>query len=163
METQQIEASSVNMDEPTIEQLMELDFSTMIEDFSSMEVNIDENDGPSNDNFDEIVYSYENLVFADVQGFKSHYNRFICKEFCLVSGNDIYHNVIKSPYTFEKLSPYYRKQARWLTKHLHGFRFDSGGIHMIEVLENTYTKLLGKTVVVKGDEKVDWLKYIWAN
>lgn len=107
--------------------------------------------------------SYENYVFVDVQGFKTHNNRFICKEFCLIDGNDIFHALIKSPYKFERLSSLYRRQAQWLTRNYHGLSFDSGDMHIIEMKQKVFPKVCNKTILVKGDEKVNWLHYMFRD
>lgn len=127
-------------------------------DFSdSLSIGIESDD-------DEMFHnSIENYVFADVQGFKTHNNRFICKEFCLIDGNDIFHAIIKSPYKFERLSSYYRRQAEWLTRNYHGLPFDCGDMHIIEVKQKAFPKVWNKTILVKGDEKVNWLEHMFRD
>lgn len=107
--------------------------------------------------------SCDNFVFVDVQGFKTIRNRFMCKEFCLVDGEYKYHALIKSPYSFNKMPSHYRRNAKWLTNHFHGLPYECGDIHMIELLQKTYPKLMNKTVLVKGKEKVGWLQYMYRS
>lgn len=112
---------------------------------------------------DEFIQN--NFVFVDIQGFKTYCERFICKEFCLVSDDkdDFYHAIVKSPYAFEKVPSFYKRQVKWLTKHIHGLTYNCGDVHMIPVIQDTYAKLMKKIVIVKGVEKVKWIKHIYRN
>lgn len=103
------------------------------------------------------------LVFVDIQGFRSRNNHFICKEFCLVSTDETYHTIVKSPYKFERLPEYHRRQANWLTRFFHGLTYDCGDVRLIDVLQTVYPKLVGKKIIVKGIQKVGWLKYMFRN
>lgn len=113
--------------------------------------------------FEEQERISRNFVFVDVQGFKSYRDRFICKEICLVSDEDFYHAIIYPPYPFEKMPAHYKRQAKWLYKQFHGLTYDCGYVHMIQVIQDVYPKLMKKTVVVKGAEKVKWIKHIFRN
>lgn len=104
-----------------------------------------------------------NLIFVDIQGFQSRDSTFICKEFCLVSGDDVYHAVIKSPFPFGRLPGVFRNQAKYTARHIHGLTWDCGDVHWLDVLQTAYMKTLGKIVVVKGDQKVKWLRYLFRN
>lgn len=104
-----------------------------------------------------------NYVYVDLQGFRGRHNRFICKEFSLLSDDFIYHALIKSPYNFNKLPAYYQRQAKWLTNHYHGIKYDCGDKHIIEVKQTIFPKIQGKTILVKGAEKILWLKYIFRD
>lgn len=104
-----------------------------------------------------------NLVFVDIQGFRDVGNRFICKEFCLVSVDDKYHAFVKSPFRFEKLSAEYQRQANYNTRSIHGLKYERGDVHLIDFLQTAYMKIVGKKVIVKGDQKVGWLKYLFRN
>lgn len=103
------------------------------------------------------------LVFVDIQGFRDSKGRFICKEFCLVSGDDVHHAIIKSPFRFAKLPGYYKNQAFYNTRYVHGLTWECGDVHLIDFLQIVYMKIMGKIVVVKGDQKVRWLKYLFRN
>lgn len=121
-----------------------------------------------NFNEEEETPCQDNLGFVDVQGFKTYRERFICKEFCLVTMNDddddnCYHAIIKSPYAFEKVPSFYKRQAKWLTKHFHGLSYDCGNVHVISVIQDVYAKLMNKVVIVKGVEKVKWVKHMFRN
>lgn len=104
-----------------------------------------------------------NFVFVDIQGFKTYRDRFICKEICVISDEDFYHAIIQPPYDFEKLPSHYKRQANWLYNQFHGLAFDSGKIHMIQVIQDVYPMLMSKTVVMKGTEKIKWIKHIFRN
>lgn len=103
------------------------------------------------------------VVFLDVQGFRTFNHRFIVKEICLSDYDDdeIFHAIIKSPYSFNKLNGYYQRQAEWTTRFCHGLTFDSGDMSIIELLEKVYPRIKDKQVIVKGAEKLRWLRYIF--
>lgn len=121
--------------------------------------------------FEEIGFDLErmcknNFVFVDIQGFKTYGERFICKELCFVSeedDDDFYHAIIKSPYPFEKVPSFYKRQAKWLIKFVHGLTYDCGDVHLIQVIQDTYAKLMNKIIIVKGTEKISWMKHIYRN
>lgn len=118
------------------------------------------------DQMEEIDYEFSdcnNFVFVDIQGFKTNRNRFMCKEFCLVDGEYKYHAIVKSPYSFHKMSSHYKRNALWLIENFHGLEYESGDIHMIDLLQNTYPKLMNKMILVKGKDKVQWLQYMYRN
>lgn len=103
----------------------------------------------------------DEYVFVDVQGFKGSHNRFICKEFCLVDGTDIYNEIIQSPFPATRLSTHLRKQAKWLTQNFHGLSYEDGDIHIIDLTQIIFPKLQNKKILVKGDEKIKWLEYMF--
>lgn len=137
---------------------------------SSVELNIDIE--PSFIEFDDVESNLmevdeegdkNNLVFVDIQGFRSRNGAFICKEFCLVSGDDVYHSIIKSPFRFGKLLGHFKNQANYNTRYIHGLTWECGDDHLIDFLQTAYMKTLGKIIVVKGDQKVKWLEYLFRN
>lgn len=116
------------------------------------------------DDDDDSIYETPNeFVFIDLQGFKTHGNRFICKEFCLVDGDYLYHAIVKSTYPLEKMSSNYKRQAKWLTECYYRLTFDCGDIHISELKEKIFPEIQNKTVLVKGEEKVKWLKDIFRS
>ncbi|RYX87318.1 hypothetical protein EON73_01635 [bacterium] len=132
---------------------LDLDFmeiDTTAEDLKFMEI-------------DETKAETQDFVFVDVQGFVARKNHLICKEFCLVSDDDKFHAIVKSPYRFGRLPEYYRRQAEWLTRFHHGLAYDSGDFDLIDLLQTVYPKLIGKKIIVKGAQKIDWLKYMFRN
>lgn len=100
-------------------------------------------------------------VFVDVQGYKVNKNRFMCKEFCMVNGEEIFHAIAKPWLPYKKLMSHYKRQVDWLTRYFHGLEYDSGDVDISELTKIVYPKLLGKTVIVKGADKINWIKYIF--
>lgn len=100
----------------------------------------------------------DNIVFIDIQGFRAHMPTFIVKEFCLIEGIDVFHHIVDSPFAFNRLPQTYKRQAHFLTKHHHGVRFDCGDITAKHLLALVFPRILNKTVLVKGLQKVEWLK-----
>lgn len=107
--------------------------------------------------------SCENCVYVDVQGFKTSRNRFMCKEFCLVDGDFIYHALVKSPFPFNKMVKYYQRQAIWLMDNHHKILYDSGDIHIHDLREYVLPRVQNKTIIVKGSNKVSWVQQIFEN
>lgn len=101
------------------------------------------------------------IVYVDVQGFRTFKHRFIVKEFCLSDDDGIFHGIIKSPYSFKKLNGYYQRHAEWVTRFCHGLTFDCGDITIDQLLEKVYPRIKDKHIIVKGIEKIRWLKYIF--
>lgn len=107
--------------------------------------------------------AFEHWVYVDLQGFKVNKNRFMCKEFCLLDGNEKFHAIVKSWFPHNKLLYHYKRQIEWLSKYFHGLTYDCGDMDIDQLTEIVYPKLVGKTVIVKGSDKINWLKYIFRN
>lgn len=103
----------------------------------------------------------EEYVFVDIQGFKVNKNRFMCKEFCLIDGAETFHAIVKSWYPQEKLLSHYKRQIDWLAKFFHGLTYECGDMHIDELTKIVYPKLVGKTVYVKGIDKIKWMQEIF--
>lgn len=99
-----------------------------------------------------------NYAFIDFQGFKDNLNRFIIKEFALITKNLKFHDVIKSPAII--LDEKHERQAKWLMENYHGLKWCCGNISLSELRNAIQPILINKTVYLKGEEKVKWLKYI---
>lgn len=149
-----------------VELVIEIDASEAMEidDFEPAEIDVEEpmeNDvGPELAMIDGEEFD---MVFVDIQGFRDYRSRFICKEFCSVSGKDVYHALIKSPFRFAKLPGYFKNQANYNTRYIHGLTYDCGNVHLNDFLQTAYMKMLGKKVIVKGAQKVQWMKYLFRN
>lgn len=96
-----------------------------------------------------------------VQGFKTYENLFICKEFCLVNGEYKFYAIVKSPYSFYKMPYNYQRQAHWLVKHHYSIKYEDGDVIAMELETKIFPKLQNKTILVKGNKKVEWLKTIF--
>lgn len=103
----------------------------------------------------------DTYAFVDLQGFKSNTNKFIVKEIAVVTENIAYHDIIKSaPSTFSKLDAVHKKQAMWLTYNFHGLKLNWGFITFYDMRKDIKAILNGKTVFIKGVEKIDWMEAI---
>lgn len=105
----------------------------------------------------------DKLTFIDVQGFKTVGNTFIVKEICLAHKEFELHNIVKSPHMRSELLQIYKRQADRLTYTYHGLVFDSGTLTLSELVQRTSEHIVGRTLVVKGLEKVEWVKNIYEN
>lgn len=102
------------------------------------------------------------FVFVDLQGFRNRH-RFICKEFSLIDGDYRYHAIVKSPYSFNKLNDYFRRQATWAMNYFHGIKYDCGDVNIVEFISKVYPKIMNKKIVVRHPWKIAWLQYIFRN
>lgn len=104
-------------------------------------------------------------TFVDVQGFKSNDNKFIVKEFTLLQKKYQLHFVVKSTCAFNDLSDALQNEAVWLFSTYHGLTFDVGNITIAELAERTLERVNRRSVVVvvKGIEKVQWVKDIYKD
>lgn len=105
----------------------------------------------------------DKLTFIDVQGFKTAGNTFIVKEICLTHKDFEFHNIVKSPHMRSELLQIYKRQADWLSYTYHGLEFDSGTLTLTELVRQTLKHVVGTTLVVKGLEKVEWVRDIYDN
>lgn len=91
-----------------------------------------------------------NYAVVDFQGFKDNFDRFVVKEFAMITKNMKFHDIITSP-TNVTLDEEHLKQAKWLTENYHGLGWESGYIGLKE-LRNTLQPILnGKVIYVKGN------------
>lgn len=103
-----------------------------------------------------------NCVFVDIQGFEIAKNRFICKEFCYLNDFDVkYHAFLKSVSYFYTLTPYYHRLAIWMMKNQHKIDYNFGGADPDYFCEQMYPYLANKIILMKGFEKVTWLKQMF--
>nr|AGQ20249.1 AsIV-cont00163-ORF1 [Apophua simplicipes ichnovirus] len=76
---------------------------------------------------------------VDVQGFKQSGDRFVLKEFAMVTIDveTVKHLefVVKPPYPFEYLLKEHRAANLWLTRNVHGISWDSGTISYFDQVE----------------------------
>lgn len=97
------------------------------------------------------------IIFVDVQGFKDRSNNFIVKEMSLATTEYTQTFLVKPPYAFSKLNCEERRQVTWIEKHRH-ILWSEGFIDYQEFHRMAKTLLLNKFILVKGNEKVNWVK-----
>lgn len=102
------------------------------------------------------------IVFADVQGFKSSKDKFVIKEICFLNEDFKIHEIIRRPFSLNHLTFTYRKQVKWLINNHHGINWNDGTTSMSE-LKKEVNLIANKVdiVLVKGTEKVQWIKNIF--
>lgn len=110
----------------------------------------------------ESIHNY--YVYVDIQGFKRPTNRFICKEFCLVDDHGYkFHALVKPSIEYKHLPPVSKRQAVWLMNNHHKIPYDFGDMDSFDLRDEMYPKLENKIVLVKGADKVKWLKYMFRD
>lgn len=105
------------------------------------------------------------FVVIDVQGFKAAHNKFICKEICLVSENDFYFAILKTPTYLrdETTNCSIKKQNFWLSRNFHGFSTSEPDLNektFKHVFGEIVQKIADKIVVVNGREKRRWIEVL---
>lgn len=94
---------------------------------------------------------------VDVQGFNGVDNNFIIKEFALATENYTYVFLIKPPFPFSSLLEKERRQVLWVERH-YGITWSEGFIDYREFKRIVKPYLENKKILVKGLEKVQWVR-----
>lgn len=99
------------------------------------------------------------FAIVDLQGF-IHNEDYVVKEICILTKNLKFHEIVKSPSSFTNLTSKYKQQVKWLENNYHGLRWSQGYI-TVEELRKTITPILnGKSIFLKGLNKIRWLQGI---
>lgn len=102
----------------------------------------------------------QETIFIDLQGFKNLNNDFIIKEFAIATSEWTQVFLVKPPYAYATLSSEEKKQVNWLERN-RGIRWSEGFINYQEFKRLIPTYLRNKNIVVKGCEKVKWIKNLF--
>lgn len=101
----------------------------------------------------------DNVVYVDLQGFKSNSNKFIPKEVAIIFSKNEYNSfIVKPPYDFKYLSTEKKKEAKWLTKNYHHINWTDGSVSLESVCNFLIANIKHSKVYVKGEEKKNWLE-----
>lgn len=103
-----------------------------------------------------------NTIILDIQGFKDLYNNFIVKELAFATRDYTQLFLIKPPYLFKYLTTDEKRQVKWLEKN-RGIHWNEGYIDYREFHRIIVPYLENKNILVKGLEKVKWIKNICEN
>lgn len=98
-----------------------------------------------------------NTIVVDLQGFKDIRNKLIVKELAIATKDYTQTFLIKPPYSFKTLSNDEQKQVRWLERN-RGLTWSEGYIDYREFRRIVVPYLIRKKVLVKGPEKIIWLR-----
>lgn len=104
----------------------------------------------------------QDTIILDVQGFKDLCNNFIVKELAFATRDYTQLFLVKPPYLFKYLTTDEKRQVKWLEKN-RGIRWNEGYIDYREFCRIIVPYLENKTILVKGLEKVKWIKDICKN
>lgn len=101
-------------------------------------------------------------AIVEFHGFKDNHNRFVVKEFAIVSKYFQTHFIFNAPYSESLLNSKMLSTARWLTCNFHFMKWNDEGIpyneELIKVLCSPFSVLY-----TKGGEKVKFLKEFHFN
>ncbi|KAG8335117.1 hypothetical protein J6590_076293 [Homalodisca vitripennis] len=101
-------------------------------------------------------------AIIEFHAFKDNDNRFIVKEFVIISHLFRAHIVFKPPYDKAELNSKMARTVRWLERHFHNIKWEEGGIEYDEELIRALCKPFA-TVYTKGLEKVNFLSSFHNN
>lgn len=103
-------------------------------------------------------------AIVDIQGFKDIKNRIIVKELAILTPeNQLQHFIIQPPYKFNDLSPGKQREANWLQRNKHGFKWEDGYLPYHLILSTITPLLQNKIIYMKGREKANWLRNFFDN
>lgn len=102
------------------------------------------------------------IVIVDLQGFKDYQNQFILKEFAILINGYSQIFLVKPPYAFTKLTKEERKRVQWLEND-RGIYWSEGFIDYREFKQVIKPYLNKKKILVKGLEKIKWIKNFHEN
>lgn len=101
-------------------------------------------------------------AIVEFHGFKDNQNRFVIKEFAIVSKYFHTHLIFDAPFNESCLNNKMLRTARWLTRHFHFIKWGAQGIpydeKLIRALCSPFT-----TLYTKGSEKVKFLNEFHSN
>lgn len=103
-----------------------------------------------------------NCIVVDLQGFKDCLNNFIVKEFALATKEHTQVFLIKPPYLYSNLSLEEKRQVSWLERE-RGIYWSEGFIDYREFKRTIIPFLENSNVLVKGFEKIKWVKELCVN
>lgn len=103
-----------------------------------------------------------NHYIVDVQGFKDKENNFIVKEFALATEEYTHVFLVKPPFPFSRLTDKERRQVLWIEKQ-YGITWSEGFIDYREFKRIVKPYLENKKIIVKGFEKIKWIKELCSN
>lgn len=101
----------------------------------------------------------QDCIFVDLQGFKTKENEFIVKEFAYSTLEYTQIFLIKPPFPFSKLTESEKRQTRWIEKH-YGILWHEGFVDYREFQRLIVNHIKNKTILVKGMEKIQWIKHL---
>lgn len=104
----------------------------------------------------------QDTIILDVQGFKDLCNDFIVKELAFATRDYTQLFLVKPPYLFKYLTTDEKRQVKWLEKN-RGIQWNEGYIDYREFRRIIVPYLENKDIIVKGLEKVKWIKDLCEN
>jgi hypothetical protein len=103
------------------------------------------------------IVSASKIAVVEFHGFKDNQNRFVIKEFAIVSRYFHVHLIFEAPYDESRLNSKMQRTARWLTRHFHFIKWNARGIPYDEELIRALCKPF-TTLYTNGSEKANFLK-----
>lgn len=99
---------------------------------------------------------------VEFQAFLNNDNKYIIKEFVIIGDSFQTQIIFKSPFCKCALDDKQQRTARWLSRHLHGIKWEDGTITYNEGLIKSLCKQFD-TIYTKGREKAEFLKQFHPN
>lgn len=96
-------------------------------------------------------------VIVDLQGFKDYKNGFIIKEFAIATREYTQTFLVKPPWAYSLLTNEEKKTVNWIERN-RGIQWREGFMDIKSFKKIIQPYLKDKTVLVKGSEKIKWVK-----
>lgn len=103
----------------------------------------------------------DDFICIDLLGFRAKHGVFVCKEFCLIEKEYVFHTLIKNPSVFPKLNSLYQCHVDYNIKHGHRLSFECGDMPISELVCKIFPKIQNKVVLVEHFVKARFLDYIF--
>lgn len=99
---------------------------------------------------------------VEFHSFYNNENQYIVKEFAIVGDSFQIQLIFKPPFCKHTLDEKQQRTTRWLSRHLHGIKWEEGTVKYNKKLIKSLCKQFDK-IYTKGKEKAEFLKQFHPN
>jgi len=106
------------------------------------------------------------LFIVDLQGFQYRNSEFLCKEITVLKNYSCFHEIVNFPLHSEQLEKKFKYHINWVTRNIHGLKWDEKGSLDLSQMENFLKKMTDDykgPIMVKGLQKKEWLQRYVSN
>lgn len=107
--------------------------------------------------------TYNDFICIDILGFRAKSGVFVCKEFCLIDKEYIFHTLIETPPIFPKLNSMYRYHLEYNLKYGHQLSLECGDITISNLICQVLPKIQNKIILVEHFVTAKFLNYIFRH
>ena len=99
-------------------------------------------------------------VVLDIEGFRHRKEHFVVKEFGVCTEDYLDCVSFLPPTSYSELTTQQKQSFSWLTRNLHGIKWDTGNypyIYLTQIIQSVRLRNLGALLYAKAEEKVKFL------